>query len=183
MQIGIKTQYSKQFRIGILLSSIVIFTLSISFFEFLIFDKDKSITTILIQRALTGLIFGLIFPPIMKWLAKKMYSKTVPEVDIDLKENEIVEAEGPANLFRKMEGVGGKLFITNQRLVFNSHKLNIQRGATSILYSEIESVQPRKTSGLIDNGISIQLKSGDEHKFVVNDRETWLKEIQARLKS
>lgn len=103
------------------------------------------------------------------------------EIGIELHEDEVIEAEGPANLFRKMEGVGGKLFLTNRRLVFNSHKLNIQKGATIIHFSEVESVHPRKTTGIIDNGISVKLKSGEDYKFVINDRNTWLSEIQKRL--
>ena len=38
---------------------------------------------------------------------------------------ENIEIEGPANLFRGMEGVGGKLFLTNKKVAFKSHKINI----------------------------------------------------------
>ncbi|MFJ5714141.1 GRAM domain-containing protein [Neobacillus sp. NPDC093127] len=53
-----------------------------------------------------------------------------------------------ANLFRGIEAVGGKLIITNQRLMFTSHSLNIQAGTTEIPTSEIASVRKRNTMGL-----------------------------------
>lgn len=34
------------------------------------------------------------------------------KIQIDLKDGEVVQHEGPANLFRGLEGVGGKLLLT-----------------------------------------------------------------------
>jgi len=39
-----------------------------------------------------------------------------------------------------MEGVGGKLFLTNKKLIFKSHKINVQKGQTSIEYHNIVDV-------------------------------------------
>lgn len=38
----------------------------------------------------------------------------------------------PANYFRGIEAVGGKIYFYEDRLVFKSHLFNIQRGETEI---------------------------------------------------
>lgn len=42
--------------------------------------------------------------------------------------------EGFANLQRGWEALGGRLYLTNQRLIFESHPFNIQREALLFLY-------------------------------------------------
>ena len=49
-----------------------------------------------------------------------------------LRQAEKVVKEGAANLQKNLETVGGKLYLTNQRLVFEAHKLNVQGGATEV---------------------------------------------------
>lgn len=83
-----------------------------------------------------------------------------------------------ANLFRGKEAVGGRLHFEEQQMVFKSHAFNIQTGATTIIYTDIAGVHPRKTLGLVPNGISVILKTGIEYQFVVWNR----KEIMAFLK-
>ncbi|MCU9613164.1 GRAM domain-containing protein [Caldibacillus lycopersici] len=83
----------------------------------------------------------------------------------------------PANLFRGIESVGGRLTITNKRVLFQSHKINIQSGATEILISDIAAVVKRNTLGLVPNGISIVLKNGTEYKLVVYKRDKLIKTI------
>ena len=72
-----------------------------------------------------------------------------------------------ANLFRGHEAVGGKLKITNKRLVFKSHSLNIQTGITEIYIEEIIEVKKRNTLGLVPNGMSIIVKDRTEYRFVI----------------
>ena len=40
--------------------------------------------------------------------------------------------EGFANLQRGWEALGDRLYLTNQRLIFESHPFNIQRGSAVI---------------------------------------------------
>lgn len=53
-------------------------------------------------------------------------------MEIDLRPGETILKEGPANLKRGLEVVGGRLWLTSQRLAFKSHAFNIQVGATDI---------------------------------------------------
>ena len=76
-----------------------------------------------------------------------------------------------ANLFRGTEAVGGKLHFEETAMVFQSHALNIQTGATVIPYGEIQRVMPRNTLGVVPNGISVVIKGGQEYKFVLWNRK------------
>ena len=40
--------------------------------------------------------------------------------------------------------------------------------------SEIESVEAVRTLGIIPNGLTVTLKTGDQERFVVNGRRRWL---------
>ena len=88
-------------------------------------------------------------------------------VDYQPKSGEEVLAEAYANLFRGLEGVGGRMRITNQRVIFKPHALNIQSQPEEIPIREIAEVGERRTWGLIPNGLFIRTRSGLERKFVV----------------
>ncbi len=91
-------------------------------------------------------------------------------VNLQADEKVLVE-KTPANLFKGMEAVGGHLMITDQRLVFKSHKLNIQGGTTEIRFTDIESVSKASTFKIIPNRLIVQMKDGKKHKFVVYKRD------------
>ncbi len=71
-----------------------------------------------------------------------------------------------ANLFRGLEGVGGRLIVTNQRLLFEAHKLNLQRAPLEIRLDQISDVAETKTMGLLPNGVTVTCRSGEQHRFV-----------------
>lgn len=104
------------------------------------------------------------------------------KIDIEIDEEEEIQHEGPANLFRGVEGVGGKLLLTDKRLIFKSHQLNIQAGETRILLEDIQETSPRKTAKLFQNGMRVLDKAGEHFDFVVYERDNWLSKINA-LKS
>lgn len=89
---------------------------------------------------------------------------------MELLQNEQLNFDVLANLFRGMEGVGGKLKITDRRLVFESHAFNIQTGITEIYFSQIAEVKKRNTMGIVPNGMSVITKDGVEFKFVLWNR-------------
>lgn len=55
--------------------------------------------------------------------------------------NEQFIKQGSANLQKGLETVGGKLYLTNQRLIFEAHKINIQGGNAEIKFSDIQSLE------------------------------------------
>ena len=92
---------------------------------------------------------------------------------------ETVQKEGAANCQRGQETVGGRLNCTNQRLVFESHAINVNTGTTVVELNQIVAVRPvwTKFLGLIPlapNSFEVQLRDGTTQSFVVTGRAEWI---------
>ena len=148
-----------------------------------VLNSNQNIEEIAIQAVFYGVFITLFFIFLFPWFMKKLVGNRIENIHPELLENEKVEEEIVANLFRGIEGVGGKIFLTNQRLIFKSHSLNIQKGQTNIDYSEISSVEKRKTMKIINNGIKILTNKDQEYCFVVNDRESQIQKINIKVVS
>lgn len=96
-------------------------------------------------------------------------------------QNEKVYFDVFANLFKGVEAVGGKLKVTDSRLIFKSHSVNIQTGTTEIIMEQIAKVEKRNTLGIVPNGMSIITKDGTEHKFVLWNRSRIIDLIIKRI--
>ena len=94
---------------------------------------------------------------------------------------EQIIAEAPANLMRGVEAVGGRLMISNRRLLFQPHSINIQRRQTEILLRDVTQVGPRRTLGLVPNGMFVRTRDRGEYKFVVSHRKNLIRIIQSQL--
>jgi catechol-2,3-dioxygenase len=108
------------------------------------------------------------------------------EIDMktELKQNEKMIKQGAANLQKGPETVGGKLYLTNQRLVFEAHKMNFQGGTTEVGLSDVSSSQKcwTKFLGIIPltpNSLAVFTTSGDEYRFVLFGRDAWESAIHA----
>ena len=104
-----------------------------------------------------------------------------------LRQGEQVVKQGPANLQRNIEAVGGSLYLTNQRLVFESHSLNIQRGTTEIELSDVSGSVPcwTKYLGLIPvfpNSLAVSTMQGNVFRFVLFRRREWAAAIESQRK-
>jgi len=96
---------------------------------------------------------------------------------INLHRDETLIQEGGANLQRRWEAVGGRLFLTNTRLVFSSHSFNVQNGSLELPLTAIRGVAPCWTKflgflPLAPNSLCISTDGG-EHRFVVHGRSKW----------
>ncbi len=131
----------------------------------------KHIVIIIASGLLGGVLAGFLFGWIMGRFAKsKLFTKGT-EIETDPGENILFETG--ANHFRGIEAVGGKLYVTNKRLVFRSHKFNIPNHHLTIGLADIEEIERYKTLGLVNNGLSIQCANGSTEKFVVQQPEEW----------
>ena len=103
-------------------------------------------------------------------------------MNIELRNDETLIKQGSANHWQGWEAVGGRLFLTDQRLIFKSHRLNVQRHETSMELGEVVSIKPRNNFLLVPNGVSIFLRNGYEERFVVWSRRDWITKIrQAKI--
>lgn len=96
---------------------------------------------------------------------------------IDTQADETILFDTGANHFKGAEGVGGKLYLTTKRLVFKSHKFNIQNHELSISLSDIDKVDRYKTLGLVNNGLSVKTVDNKTEKFVVQKIDEWLNQL------
>ncbi|MDN3689786.1 GRAM domain-containing protein [Cyclobacterium jeungdonense] len=160
----------------------VLYTLGIWAMDYLSADnKVDSLNSLLFKGLFFGITFGLVFPYLFNALAGKVFTKMGANIHPVLEPTEIIEKEGPATLFKGLEGVGGKLFLTNKRVIFKSHQLNIQRGQTDIDFSSISGIEKRMVNKRGNARIVIRTKTGKEYQLVVYKPELWNTEINERI--
>ena len=102
-----------------------------------------------------------------------------------LRTGEQVVKEGAANLQKNIETVGGKLCLTNQRLLFEAHKINVQGGTTEVDLSNVQSSRPcwTKFLGLLPlfpNSLAVCTIQGKEYRFVLFGRHAWAAAIESQ---
>ena len=95
---------------------------------------------------------------------------------------EIPVKDGAANLQRGMETVGGRLYLTNQRVIFEPHTLNIQTDITTVPLTSITGTRKCWTVflnliPLVPNSIAIATKDGNEYRLVTFGRQAWIDAI------
>lgn len=96
----------------------------------------------------------------------------------ELGDDETVIKHGPANHFMGIEGVGGWLYLTASRLVFKSHALNIQTHELALPLSDIRTVEPVRTMGIVPNGLKVTAGEAKPERFVVHGRKEWVRAIE-----
>lgn len=102
---------------------------------------------------------------------------------MELRQGEMLVKNGPANLQKNIEAVGGRLYLTNQRLVFEPHKFNVQGGITEIALANIRSAEKCWTKflgvlPLFPNSLAILTKEGQALRFVLSGRGAWLAALE-----
>jgi len=161
-------------RLLIALISGVIFTITIFLIDS--FSNEIKINHILLQGFVFTVLFGFGFPLLMEKLTKRQLAKVK---NPELTENETIIKEDGANLFHNFfNAIGGKLFLTEKRLIFNSHKFNLPNSTITIQLEDISEIIERKTIGIINNGLRIKTKNGLRYDFVVNDRNNWIEKLK-----
>ena len=131
----------------------------------------------MIAGLVAGAFFGLFMSVTMAWFNRRQtgrFQKQRPDFA-----SEDVALEGPANHVMGVEAVGGYLWLTSARLHFVSHKHNIQNHEWTAPTTEIASAAPAKMLGLFNTALIVRLKSGEEHRFVVNHNARWVAAIEA----
>ena len=97
---------------------------------------------------------------------------------LELEPGDRVVREGPANMWRGWESVGGRLWLTERRLVFRSHAIAVQGGETAWPLEQIVRAEPAMTMWIVPNGLSCVLRDGKDLRFVVTGRAEWARAIE-----
>jgi len=95
-----------------------------------------------------------------------------------LKKNEVLIKDGSANLQKNIETVGGKLYLTNERVIFEPHAFNVQSANVEIEIVDIHSSLPCWTKFLgffpiFPNSLAIFTRKGIEYRFALFGRHAW----------
>src|SRR5690606_6756058 len=98
-----------------------------------------------------------------------------PKIELDNDELMVLQSFGTH--LKGIEAVGGKLVLTDKRLVFKSHRLNIQPHELSIPLTDIESVFSYKKLGLLNNGLAVTTSNGVVEKFTVDEPSAWTEKL------
>lgn len=69
------------------------------------------------------------------------------------------------------EGAVGDLRVTNQRTIFESKRVSLLQETIEFLNEDIFGVEDFNYLHFIKDGLKITLKSGQEYKFSLTDRE------------
>ncbi len=148
--------------------------------ELLTYDNltTKNITITFVSGLFGGALAGFLFG----WLVG-LFTKSKPltkDIRIETDADEFILFDTDANHFKGAEAVGGKLYLTTKRLVFKSHKFNIQNHELSIRLPDIDKVGRYKTLGLINNGLSVSTADNIIEKFVVQQIDEWVNQLTAK---
>jgi hypothetical protein len=126
---------------------------------------------------LPGTVSGLVFGSLS--CAFVYYQKSrFKKISSEITNGKTVIMDGAANHFRGKEAVGGWLFLTNDELIFKSHNINVQRHQTVIQLNGISDVTTASTLGIVPNGLLVITTDGTKERFVVNNRQNWIKNIK-----
>ncbi|EKV26358.1 Putative GRAM domain protein [Caenispirillum salinarum AK4] len=103
-----------------------------------------------------------------------------------LRDGETLVKESRANHQKNIEAVGGKLFLTTQRLVFEAHAINVQGGTTIFDLADIRSARPSWTRilglvPLVPNAVAVETADGTTVRFTVFGRKAWAAAIKQAL--
>lgn len=125
---------------------------------------------------ISGLAGGLVAGFLFGWiLGAFINSKQVEQsTQIKTEDDETILFGSQANHLRGIEAVGGKLYLTNKRLVFKSHNFNFKNEMLSIPRSDIVSLGSFKSLGFISNGLSVTLRDQKTEKFIVDRPQDWM---------
>lgn len=99
-----------------------------------------------------------------------------------LLENETVIKEDSANYFNNHRlgalgsSAGGKLYLTNQRLIFEGHGFNVGREAVVVYINEIINC-----STGFPNTLTVLNNRNEEYKFAVFKKKDWQSSIMNLL--
>ena len=135
----------------------------------------KDIIIIVVSGIFTGALAGLLFGWLIGLFANSKLLMQGTKIDIDA--DETIVFETGSNHFKGAEGVGGKLYLTNKRLVFKSHKFNIQNHKLSISLLHIDKVDRYKTLGIANNGLVVTTVNNTIEKFAVQQPDKWIKQL------
>lgn len=101
---------------------------------------------------------------------------------MELNPSESIVKEEGASYFRDFIAIGGKLTLTNQRVCFQSNRMDKQPICIEIPLSQIDKVDYFRVLDINPNGLCLMCKDGNLEHFVVDNRRMWKSLMSDRIK-
>lgn len=163
----------------LLFVALIIVTYLVIALPFDIIRVNEDIKDQVLQAVIFGVLFGLGFPFLLEiWAPRLLAGIKIPELN---KGERIIFEEG-ANLFRsRINAVGGKLVLSNQRLLFIPHRYNFQREQAIIKLKDIKVVIPGKITRIANKSLRVISRENAEYYFTVNNREEWIRQLEGLI--
>jgi hypothetical protein len=103
-------------------------------------------------------------------------------MNFKLLDGEKVIKQGKANRSTIINAQGGELTLTNKRLVFVGHGMNIGEGTVSINLEDILTFGKASTLVIffplpVPNAFKVVTQQGKKYKFTVGGRKKWVAEL------
>ena len=108
--------------------------------------------------------------------------------ELELRSGEKLLLEGAASKWQKIGSKGGKLFLTNQRIVFKAHGFNfgskIDEYELSQINAKNNTFEIFTSSNLASTNITFHTNNGEKLSFVVTNKQKnmWIEQISNAIK-
>jgi hypothetical protein len=109
-----------------------------------------------------------------KRLSHNLYKMT--RIDLNIEEKIIKDGGATHVIGRRISG--GRLILTDKRLIFKSHKNNSKIYLESFYLNRIDKVHTTKTLNILLNGIKFEYEKILTVRFFLNEPESWVNVIQ-----
>lgn len=158
-------------------------------FGALVFGVGMGVGTWILGTSTRSVVFGLVcgalflvfIIPFRRWFTRRQ-SALARAAGPDFGAESVI-VEGPANHFRGIEAVGGYLLVTDRRVHFTAHSMNVQSEPWTCSLSDIDDVRNVRLLGIIDKGLQFSLPGSSPQRFVVHDGRRWVDAIRPLLAS
>ncbi len=102
-----------------------------------------------------------------------------------LRPGEKIIKTGLANMQRGGDTSGGRLYVTDSRLIFEPHRMNLRRENAELELADIVAVEMTwtKVFGLlpiVPNALLVCTRAGGKHRFTVWNRMAWREVIRRK---
>jgi len=161
----------KQVRCSIL--SGILFGLLFGLFNAFYVDINAAF----IAGPISGIMFGVAFYLICNARICRQQAQE------EIKEKGKSIHSGSVGHIQDNEVVSGKLYLLKSRLVFQTHRPNVQHHKVSIDIKQIKEVRFFNTHGEIPNGLGIYMTDEKTERFIVSERRIWKSEIERLLET
>ena len=99
----------------------------------------------ILSLSIQGLLFGTFMEVVFYFGTEKMSTRQADRLRQSvvsiLSDDEQIEVEGPVSMQNKIERAGGRIYLTNRRVVFQPNRFNIEPQQVSIPYRDIKEIE------------------------------------------